>query len=113
MNIGKKIKDLRSLRGLSQNELAKKAGLRQASLSRLESGDASSLRADNLLKLSAALRVSADYLIGNSEQSLPSDFLGHDPESDLLLELFCDFDEASRRQVLAYVKFLKQEMEKS
>lgn len=111
MNIGKKIKNLRSKRGLSQNALAKKAGLRQPTLSRLEAGDASCLRTDNLAKLSSALGVSADFLIGNREQSSPADFLGHDPESDLLLQLFSGLDEATRRQILAYVKFLTQQQE--
>ncbi len=55
------LKAWRKWRGLSQTQLAEKAGLTQAQIARIENGNTVP-RADTLLKLSAALGVSADLL---------------------------------------------------
>ena len=64
-----RLKKTREARGLSQAELAKKTGLQPAAISHFETGNRSP-SFDNLRKLSDALEVSVDYLLGriNEEQ---------------------------------------------
>lgn len=60
MSIGKRIKEARKLRGLSQNELAAKIGIKQPTLSELESGE--SQGTTRLAQLAHALGVSPLWL---------------------------------------------------
>lgn len=62
-----RLKAVRERRGLSQAELAKKAGLQPTAISHFETAGRSP-SFDNLRRLSDALSVSADYLMGRSEK---------------------------------------------
>ena len=62
-DFGKRVKESRLAIDLTQAELAKRAGLQESWISHFEVGRRKpSIR--NLLKLSDALNVSADYLLG-------------------------------------------------
>lgn len=66
--MGKRILTKRKQLGLSQEELAEKAGITIQMLSTAERG-AKGMRPINLLKISEALNVSADYILtGNSTE---------------------------------------------
>ncbi len=69
-NIAKKIKDLRTQLGISGPELAKKVGVTQAQISRLENG-LQGFRADTLLRFSKAFGVPPVYFFvdGNEAQT--------------------------------------------
>lgn len=56
----------RKMRGLSQEELAEKSGLKAAAVSHFETG-ARKPSFDNLRKLADALDVTSDYLLGRTE----------------------------------------------
>lgn len=107
MKIGARVKSLRSLRGLSQNELAKRAGVTQATLSRLESGISDTIRGDTAIRLAQVLGTSLDYLMGDREKSIPSDFLGRDPEVDVLVEDFSSLNAEERRELIRFARFLR------
>ena len=62
MEIGKRITELRKRLGWTQEELAERADLTPQFISYAESGKRA-MRPENLLKLSSALKVSADYLL--------------------------------------------------
>lgn len=62
LEIGKRITELRKKLGYTQEELAEKADLTPQFVSYAESGKRA-MRPENLLKLSKALNVSADYLL--------------------------------------------------
>ncbi|MER8900767.1 helix-turn-helix transcriptional regulator [Mesorhizobium sp. M0772] len=62
----KRLREARDLRGLSQAQLAAKAGLPPASVSHFESGPRKP-SFDNLKALAKALDVTTDYLLGRSE----------------------------------------------
>jgi len=67
----RRLRAAREMRQLSQVELAERAGLQQAAVSHYESGARRpSLR--NLRRLSEALEVTTDYLVGRSESPEPS-----------------------------------------
>ena len=60
-----RLQSARHLRGLSQSELAEKAGLQPSAVSHFENGRRSP-SFDNLKVLSNALEVSTDYLLGRT-----------------------------------------------
>jgi transcriptional regulator with XRE-family HTH domain len=64
VTLGEKIKALREARGWQQQELARRARVRQALLSELESGKKTDTTGSVLGRLAWALGVSVDYLIG-------------------------------------------------
>jgi len=64
MTIGERIKALRLKKGLSQRELARQAGVRQATLADLETGIRTETRTDIARRLARVLGVTVDYLVG-------------------------------------------------
>ena len=66
--IAERIRTARALRGWSQKELAKRAGLHHVMLNRLEKGHKAGVQAETIRKLAEALRVSSDYLLGLKDE---------------------------------------------
>ena len=66
-----RLRDAREMRELSQLELAERARLQQAAISHYESG-ARRPSLQNLRRLSEALEVTTDYLVGRSESAEPT-----------------------------------------
>lgn len=62
MDVGARIKSLREAAGLSQNELARRAGVSQSGLSYIESGEKSP-SVDTLLRIADALGVTVSELL--------------------------------------------------
>lgn len=58
-----RLRELRRARGWSQTELARRAGVRQATVSHLESGAAAKLSLEVLERLADALQVDPGYLL--------------------------------------------------
>ena len=87
-----RLKAVRERRGMSQAELAKKAGLQPTAVSHFETGTRSP-SFDNLRKLTDALNVSTDYLMGRSEKE---EMMG--PGSD---SLFRDIEKLSEEDLEA------------
>jgi len=67
MDISAKLKRAREQAGLTQAELAKKAGVKQARISLWESGKRQQMSLEHLRSIARALGVSADFLIGTWE----------------------------------------------
>lgn len=70
MNIGEKIRTLREQLNIDQKEFAKRTGIGQSSLSEIEGNKRQSIRSDILLKIAITLNVSADYLLGLTDNPL-------------------------------------------
>jgi transcriptional regulator with XRE-family HTH domain len=64
MTLGDRIKRERERLGWSQNELARRARVRQAQLSEVEAGKRHDMMASILRRIARALGVSMDYLAG-------------------------------------------------
>lgn len=62
MNLGSRLKSIRSDKGLSQKELSHKSGVNQSTISRLEASDAT--KSSYAPELAKALGVSTAYLLG-------------------------------------------------
>jgi transcriptional regulator with XRE-family HTH domain len=67
MHLGERIKRLRTERGLTQTELAVRAEVSQAIISRLEGKVRNNVNADVLKALAKALGCTTDYLVGMHE----------------------------------------------
>jgi XRE family transcriptional regulator of biofilm formation len=67
MHIGERVRRLRIERGLTQTELAERANISQAVISRLEADVRRNVNADVLKGLARALGCTTDYLVGMHE----------------------------------------------
>lgn len=77
---GDKIKELRTKKGWSQDELAEKMGMTRANISNYERGLNKSIPSETLKKFADKFGVSADYLLGKTENS-------DKPESEFMQRL--------------------------
>lgn len=110
---GEKVRVKRQEKGLTQGELAKKAGITQATISRVESGEVLQLGSDKLRGLAKALDVSVDFLVGKIDRMEFDDSLINDQTAKVIFRGYEKLSEKRKRQVLEYVEFLvKQEKSK-
>jgi transcriptional regulator with XRE-family HTH domain len=70
MLTGQKLRAIRALRGISQAELAHRAGISPVSVATFESGK-SDMRASTIVKLCEALSVQVRYFVDDVEISGP------------------------------------------
>jgi transcriptional regulator with XRE-family HTH domain len=68
---GKRLRAARELRGMSQSELEVKSKVPAMMISHFETGVRANASADTLVKLANALKVSVDYLLGRTDDSVP------------------------------------------
>lgn len=68
VTVGERIKEIRKEKGISQNRLAKKAGIGQSTLSAIES-TTQSPGIETIQLLANALRVTPSFLMGEEEQT--------------------------------------------
>ena len=73
MALGERIKVIRERRGLSQNELSRRSGVRQALISELEAGKKQDTTGLALRRLATTLGVTVDYLVGMYEEEKDSE----------------------------------------
>jgi transcriptional regulator with XRE-family HTH domain len=64
MALGPRLRQLRELAGLSQNELAKRASIPRPVISDVESGNQRSMNLETARKLARVLGVTLDFLAG-------------------------------------------------
>jgi len=69
MTLGDKIKTVRQLKKISQNELSELSGVMQKNISRYEQ-NSSIPSALTLKKIADALKVTTDYLLGDNEDDI-------------------------------------------
>lgn len=65
--VGLRIRHARKVRKLTQPQLAKDVGIKQSSLSELETGETKEVSGPTLIKLSKALEVRAEWLMTGEE----------------------------------------------
>jgi transcriptional regulator with XRE-family HTH domain len=68
MSIGEIVKERRKAKKLNQTELAEKAGIKQATISRLESGTNDNITIENLRSIAAALGCSVVDLLPDTDK---------------------------------------------
>lgn len=63
---GERIEELRKVRKITQEELAKRIGISKSQLSRIENGETKTLSSNLLIRLADEFDVSTDYILGRS-----------------------------------------------
>ena len=66
---GQRLREARTARSWTQEQLAGKSGVTAAVISHFETGTRQQASADNLVKLATALSISVDYLLGRTDQT--------------------------------------------
>lgn len=69
MDVGELIKKERLARGLTQEELAEKVGVKKSAVAKWENGRVSEIKRSNLKKLSDALGLNPNTLLGDIEHN--------------------------------------------
>ena len=93
-----RLREWRLKRGLTQEELARKADVPTISVSHFETGHRFP-NAESLRRLADALGVSADYLLGRVKEPTGVDLEAADPEIAALFRRFQGMSEEAREQI--------------
>ena len=93
-----RLRDWRLKRGLTQEELARKADVPTVSVSHFETGHRFP-NAESLRRLADALGVSTDYLLGRVKEPSGRDLEGADPDVAALFRRFQGMSEEAREQI--------------
>lgn len=64
INIGIRIKELRIIRGLSQEELGRRVGVQRAAINKYEKGTVTNIPIATIEKLAYVFEVSPSYIVG-------------------------------------------------
>ncbi len=103
-HVGMIVKERRELIGLSQNQLAKKARISQATLSALES-ETKNPNVETVFLLAEALDCTVSELLGEK----PADAAFITPRQQLLLDLFAQLNDAGRDFLIAQAQSIVQQ----
>ena len=106
MNFGEKIRELRKLNNLTQEELGKKVFTGKKNISRYELGQ-STPSYDTLRLLALAFDTTVDYLIGMPDAPI-SRKTQTSPEFSKIMEITADFSKAETAKLLDYAVMLKK-----
>lgn len=71
MNVGKSIKEIRKGKGMSQEQLAKEAGITQAALSQIENGTRPGSETLNKICLALKIPEALIYVMGLEQTDVP------------------------------------------
>jgi transcriptional regulator with XRE-family HTH domain len=72
MMLGSRVREARERLGLSQEQLAQQIAIERNTLWYIEAGRTKHPRADQIAALAQALQVSADYLLGLTDDPTPA-----------------------------------------
>lgn len=98
MEMGKRIKELRKAKGLTQEELAQKLGLKDSAIAKYENGRVENIKRSVIIEMAKIFECSPVYLMGLEEpeskpQTLAAHFEGDDftPEEMEEIMQFAEF----------------------
>jgi transcriptional regulator with XRE-family HTH domain len=97
--------------GLSQIELARKAGISQSSVHDIEYGKTKSLRSTTLFRMAKALGQTPEWLAGGTDKAFdlvqnPKDEHSLSKDEQSILESFCKLTAAEKKIVVRMVRAL-------
>ncbi len=100
MKFGARIKELRTEKGLTLEQLAQATGSSKSYIWELENKDPPRPSADKLSQIATALGVTVDYLIGRDEQTLAQ------AEDKAFFRDYSELPEPTRRKIREMAKIL-------
>ena len=99
MNVGFLIKKTRTEKGMTQEELAEKVGVKKSAVAKWENGRVSEIKRSNIKNLADALGLNPNQLLGDTE---PSPFVEEKPVND-------DGLTESQRELIAFARTLSED----
>lgn len=108
--VGDKIKEIRSLKGMSLSKLATKAGISKGYLSDIEKGVKDNPSTELLEKIANALEVSISDLFGNESTLDKLDFLEEDMK--IMFSKAQKMSKENRKKVLKMMELFEEENSK-
>lgn len=106
-SIGDRLRDLRTSKGVNQDQAAESCGISRIALARYETG-ARIPRAEIVTKLADYYGVSVDYLLCREDATANTDKKEAPAatKDDKGMELFAKLNDENKAQVLQYMEFL-------
>lgn len=111
-NPGTRIKELRTLNGLSQEELGRRVGVQRAAINKYEKGSVTNIPLSTIEKMAAVFDVSPTYIVGWDDSNMNplalevkilqgvSKFYGKDAVK--LLECYMEVSKEGKKRLLIY-----------
>jgi len=112
MDLANKVKIKREEKEITQAELAKKSGLTQATISRIESGELKQIKSEAIRSLAKALGVTADFLIGDLPKMEFDDTLRADETAKVIFRGYEKLSENERKAIMDFVEYLVSKKKK-
>lgn len=113
MNVGSIIKRARLEKGLTQEELAEKVGVKKSAVAKWENGRVSEIKRSNLKNLADVLGLAPTQLLGDIDRDpigianeLADIYL--DPELRCMIAAYKALSEEKQAQAREYIRFLGQ-----
>ena len=114
MNVGYIIKKARAEKGLTQEELAEKVGVKKSAVAKWENGRVSEIKRSNLKNLADVLGLAPTQLLGDVESNpievadeLADIYL--DPQLRALIADYRSLSKDKQAQARSYIQFLRQQ----
>jgi len=114
MYVGDLIKKVRTEKGLTQEELAEKVGVKKSAVAKWENGRVSEIKRSNLKNLADALGLNPTQLLGDIERDpigvadeLADIYL--DPELRSMISDYKKLNQDKQAQARAYIQFLSKQ----
>lgn len=101
-SVGRRLRQLRKERGLTQSDLARQIGIQQSDLSRMEKGEYR-VSLDNLVKILAVFGIDLAAFFAGEERARPTAALSQDDMQ--LLQTLRQLSVEARREVREYAEF--------
>jgi len=112
MALAEKVRVKRDELGMTQAELAKKSGLTQATISRIENEEVQQLKSDALKALAQALGVTTDFLSGVKQRMDFDDALKADENAKIIFRGYENLNQENKKRIKAFVQFLVEQEKK-
>jgi transcriptional regulator with XRE-family HTH domain len=116
MTLGKKIKELRKLKGWRQQDVADKTGLKRPHISRIERDDYDNWELDTIAKLSKGFEIHPRVLLvasGLFDGASTSNALANDPDMQVFFtQDWPDMSQSEREIVCLTIRAMKQAKDK-
>jgi len=112
LTVGERIKQLREKKGMNQKQLAEKAKMTRATISRIETGQVKEVKSEALKKLAVALGVTVDFLVGQSEEMSADDIIIADDQIKNVMSDMYSLGPNPRQEVEDFVRYLLEKEKK-
>lgn len=108
MSFADKVHTLRRKHKLTQKQLAYTTSMTQATISRIENGKVSNLRPSTLMRLSIALNVTIDYLVGKTDDMTIEEMFLSDANVRRFIECLKTMSQIQQNEIMNFAKYQAQ-----